>query len=192
MHRIKPIIYFPLAIPAILAMLFMNAEEKRKLYMDLDRGYVIAGQMPPTTPRWLRLYRAFTAGKEFRNIVYMRLGAISHLFEWLLPGQPACGIGSTKSKNIGGGVFIQHGWSMVLDAESVGENLFINQNVTVGYRGNGHPRIGNNVRIGSGAVVLGGITIGDNVNIGANAIVVDDVPDGCTVCSPKAVIVKRR
>lgn len=79
---------------------------------------------------------------------------------------------------------------MVLDAESVGENLWINQNVTVGYKGNGHPKIGNNVRIGTGAVVLGGITIGNNVNIGANAIVVDDVPDNCTVCSPKASIVR--
>ena len=38
---------------------------------------------------------------------------------------------------------------------------------------------------------LGDIKIGNNVNIGANAIVVNDVPDGCTVCSPKAVIVKR-
>lgn len=43
---------------------------------------------------------------------------------------------------------------------------------------------------GTGAVVLGGILIGDNVNIGANAIVVEDVPSNCTICSPKAQIVK--
>lgn len=98
--------------------------------------------------------------------------------------------GST-SKQIEGGIFIEHGWAMVLDAEQVGENLWINQCVTVGYGRGGHPRIGNNVRIGTGAVVLGGITIGNNVNIGANAIVVNDVPSNCTVCSPKATIVKR-
>jgi len=78
----------------------------------------------------------------------------------------------------------------VIDAASVGENLWINQNVTIGYGGNGHPTIGNNARIGSGAVIIGNITIGDNVNIGANAIVVDDVPANTTVCSPKVVIVK--
>lgn len=52
-------------------------------------------------------------------------------------------------------------------------------------------QVRDNVRIGTGAVVLGGITIGDNVNIGANAIIVEDVPSNCTVCSPKATIVKR-
>lgn len=39
--------------------------------------------------------------------------------------------------------------------------------------------------------MLGDIVIGDNVNIGANAIVVEDVPSNCTICSPKAQIVKR-
>ena len=33
------------------------------------------------------------------------------------------------------------------------------------------PQIGNNVEIGIGAKVLGGITIADNIKIGANAVV---------------------
>lgn len=86
---------------------------------------------------------------------------------------------------------MQHGWTCVVDAETVGENLWINQNVTIGHQGKGHPTIGDNVRIGSGAVLLGDIKIGNNVNIGANAIVVTDVPDNCTVCSPKAVVIKK-
>ena len=63
--------------------------------------------------------------------------------------------------------------------------------MTVGYRGDGCPLIGNNVRIGTGAVVLGPITIGDNVNIGAGAIVMKDVPSNTTVVSPHAFICKR-
>ena len=51
--------------------------------------------------------------------------------------------------------------------------------------------IGDNVRIGTGAVVIGPITIGNNVNIGANAIVTKDVPSDCTVVSPQAFIIKR-
>lgn len=39
------------------------------------------------------------------------------------------------------------------------------------------PVIGNNVFIGTGAVIVGNITIGDNVIIGANAVVTKDVPD---------------
>lgn len=130
------------------------------------------------------------AAAEFRSLYYMRVGHFSKILKYFLPGMKLCSVASTKTENVGGGVYIQHGWGMVLDAESVGENLWINQNVTVGYKGNGHPRIGNNVRIGTGAVVLGGITIGDNVNIGANAIVVKDVPSNTTVVSPSAYICK--
>lgn len=97
---------------------------------------------------------------------------------------------SRKSCNIGEGLFVEHGWSMVIDAAKVGKNLWINQNVTIGWGRGGQPIIGDNVRIGTGAIVIGGITIGNNVNIGANAIVVNDVPDNCTVCSSKAQIVK--
>lgn len=190
MDKIKLIIYLPLAIPALLAYFIQSTDNKKKIKMDMDRNASVKryGNSGPTI---LKLYRWIATCQEFRSIYYMRIGRIARLISFLLPGVPLCGIASTKSKNIGGGVYIQHGWSMVLDAESVGENLWINQNVTVGYIGNGHPTIGNNVRIGTGAVVLGGITIGDNVNIGANAIVVDDVPSNCTVCSPKATIVRR-
>ncbi len=36
--------------------------------------------------------------------------------------------------------------------------------------------IGNNVWIGGGAIVLGGVTIGDNVTIGAGSVVTKDIP----------------
>jgi serine O-acetyltransferase len=44
-----------------------------------------------------------------------------------------------------------------------------------------HPTIGNNVVIGTGAVVLGAITVGDNARIGAGSVVVKPVPTGATV-----------
>lgn len=42
------------------------------------------------------------------------------------------------------------------------------------------PRIGNDVYIGTGAVVIGDIEVGDNVIIGANAVVIKDVPANVT------------
>ena len=62
---------------------------------------------------------------------------------------------------------------------SFGDNCVIRDGVTVGLRRVDDPvapQIGNNVDIGTGAKVLGGITIGDNVVIGANAVVLEDVP----------------
>lgn len=52
------------------------------------------------------------------------------------------------------------------------------------------PVIGDNVTIGAGAIILGGVRIGNNVNIGAGAIVVDDVPDNTTVVCEKARVVR--
>lgn len=47
---------------------------------------------------------------------------------------------------------------------------------------NGRPvRIGANVWIGGGAIILPGITIGDNAIIGAGSVVTRDVPSGVTV-----------
>ena len=45
----------------------------------------------------------------------------------------------------------------------------------------GAPVIGNNVFIGAGAKIIGGISIGNNVRIGANATIYKNVPDNCTV-----------
>ncbi len=79
--------------------------------------------------------------------------------------------------NIGGGLFIQHGFSTYIAAESIGENCWINQQVTIGFKDNSRPPIiGDNVTITCGAKVLGPITIGNNVTIGANAVVVKDLP----------------
>ena len=50
----------------------------------------------------------------------------------------------------------------------------------------GYPTIGNNVFIGTGAIIIGDITIGDNAKIGAGAIDVDSVPANSVILSPKA------
>lgn len=65
----------------------------------------------------------------------------------------------------------------------IGKGCRILPNVMVGSKfANGMPDaeppvIGNNVFIGTGAVVIGNITIGDNVIIAANAVVTKNVPD---------------
>ncbi|WP_426350916.1 serine O-acetyltransferase [Alloiococcus sp. CFN-8] len=87
-----------------------------------------------------------------------------------------------QSKEIGGGLFIQHGFSTMIAAESIGENCWINQQVTIGYSGHGRaPIIGDDVMITCGAKVLGSITVGDNAVIGANAVVIKDVEDGAVM-----------
>ena len=98
------------------------------------------------------------------------------------------------TEKLGGGISISHGHSVEINAQQIGKNLHVFQNVTIGSRNTPEkPIIGDNVTIGAGAVVLGKIKIGNNVNIGANAVVVDDVPDNCTVVPLKSrIIVKQK
>lgn len=190
--QLKKFIYWPLAIPSLIAYFFVTKENKQKLIKDIDRFWMhYRGHQSKTLwERFYAFYFLMCGIREFRNVFYMRLGYSSLLIQFFLPPMVELTF-ATRSRFIGGGVFIQHGYTAVIDAESIGENLWVNQNVTIGHVGKGHPTIGNNVRIGTGAFVGGRIKIGNNVNIGANAIVIKDVPDNCTVVSPAAFIVKR-
>jgi len=94
--------------------------------------------------------------------------------------------------NIGRNVHLAHlGMGIVIHKEAIiGNNVWIDQHVTIGGRvGPGLPIIGNNVRIGAGAKVLGNISIGNNVQIGANAVVLQNVPDNATAVGVPARIV---
>lgn len=84
-----------------------------------------------------------------------------------------------------------HGYSVVLNgAINIGKNCTILHQVTIGAGRGGTPIIGDNVYIGAGALILGGVHVGNNVKIGAGAIVLDDVPDNCTVVCEKARIIE--
>lgn len=126
--------------------------------------------------------------KEFRNLFYRRLGNARYILRIFCKPLDSLYL---ISKNIGPGLFIQHGFSTILGLESMGSNCWVNQQVTVGHNEKGRPKIGNNVKILAGAKIIGDVTIGDNVVIGAGAVVVKDVPDNCVVVGSKAYIVKR-
>lgn len=87
-----------------------------------------------------------------------------------------------QAREIGGGLYIQHGFATMITAEEIGENCWINQQVTIGYRGKDRaPIIGDNVMITCGAKILGDIRVGSNAVIGANAVVIKDVEPGAVM-----------
>ena len=75
----------------------------------------------------------------------------------------------------GPGLSIAHSGTIVVNSDSkIGENCRIHHGVTIGSGRNApddSPSIGNNVFIGTGAVVNGPITIADGIAIGANSFV---------------------
>ncbi len=178
--------YVPVMWIYLLVYFFLC--DKKKVDMDLDRFCGV--HKGRNSKGWKDFYIEFISCREFRSVFYKRSTPYSTFLKWLMPGRELLAIGVTPSK-IGGGIFIQHGYATDIVAESIGENCWINQKVTIGFEGNYKPIIGRNVRIGSGAIIVGNVRIGNNVNIGAGAIVVKDVPDNCTVVSSSTYIVKR-
>lgn len=97
---------------------------------------------------------------------------------------------------IGEGFFIDHGAGVVIgETAEIGDNVTLYQGVTLGgtgkERGKRHPTIGNNVVISCGAKVLGSFRVGDNVKIGAGSVVLKEVPSNSTVIGVPGRVVKR-
>ena len=88
------------------------------------------------------------------------------------------------------GIFVSEG-------AKIGTNCVIFHQVTIGSNmlpgspGHGSPVIGDNVYIGCGAKIIGGVRIGNNVRIGANCVVTRDVPDNATVVLEKPRVLIR-
>lgn len=93
---------------------------------------------------------------------------------------------------LGGGLLIPHPNGIVIhpDAE-IGPNCLLFQQVTIGMRDGGVPKIGGHVDVGAGAKIIGAVTIGANAKIGANCVVLQDIPPGATAVGiPARVIAK--
>ena len=116
---------------------------------------------------------------------------LSHLGRFLT------GIEIHPAARIGRRLIIDHGMGVVIgETAEVGDDVYLYHQVTLGgtssARGKRHPTIGNNVIVGAGAKVLGGITVGDNARVGANAVVVSAVAANTTVVGIPARPVERR
>jgi serine O-acetyltransferase len=90
----------------------------------------------------------------------------------------------------GPGLCLPHYGTIVISPSAkLGENCKLHVCVNIGLKNGKAPAIGNNVYIGPGAKLFGGISIGDNVVIGANAVVNRDVPDNVSVAGVPARII---
>jgi serine O-acetyltransferase len=107
------------------------------------------------------------------------------------------GIEIHPGATIGRRFFIDHGSGVVIgETAEIGDDVLMYQGVTLGgtgaERGKRHPTIGDRVVIGTGAKVLGNIRIGDNVKIGAGSVVVHPAPDNSTVVGIPGRVVRVR
>lgn len=83
------------------------------------------------------------------------------------------------------GIFIARG-------ASIGAHCKIRHQVTFVNGAKGAAIVGDDVKIGCGAKLIGNVRVGSRVQIGANAVVVDDVPDDATVVGVPARVARLR
>lgn len=190
LRRIRMAISAIRLIPHIVIMLAIGKESA--IRGDLSRWADIEDLGTPSTNYdFVVLFVALmTFMPEFRNIFYMRAGFRGRAFAFLCPPLSSLII---YTRNIGPGLFIQHGISTLIAAKRIGANCWINQQVTIGHSNKtDFPTIGDNVRICPGAKIVGDVRIGDNAVIGLNTVVTANVAPNTTVFGVPARVVWRR
>ena len=130
---------------------------------------------------------------EYRSLLYYRMRSLyTKVLSRIYKGQTTLYI-CVKDK-IGRNCIIWHGFSTIINAQSIGDDYEIWQQVTIGNKFNfdgPKPRIGNNVKICAGAIIVGDVTIGDNSIVGAGALVTKNVPANCVVGGGPFKILKK-
>ncbi len=171
---------------------------KQLLYSDLARQAELEGgpTAPLGFPRLLRrlLHPRFlpiVLCRGSRAAMLRRIPVLPELLSYLnillfgLEVAPRC--------EIGPGIFFPHPMGTVIGARRIGSNVTIFQGVTLGakeldmhFESALRPEVGDNVVLGAGCKILGGIHIGDHVTVGANSVVLNSVDANCTVVGMSA------
>lgn len=178
---IRSIPIFPIIL---LYCLFLPCSVKQLLRADFNR-WCEWQNVSVTIGQFIRF---FINLREFRTIVYKRLGWRKIFVYWIWHAQDHCCI---ACDNIGPGLIIQHGYSTVVCAERIGKNFHVNQCVNIVWNQDKRCTIGDNVAVCAAATIVGGVTIGNNVTIGAGAVVVKDIPDNSVVVGNPMRIIRK-
>jgi serine O-acetyltransferase len=101
-----------------------------------------------------------------------------------------CVIG--RGAEFGPGFVLVHSDGVVINgAVRGGSGVHLEHQVTLGAEGRRCPVLGDDVFLGAGARVIGGVRVGHGARVGANAVVIADVPDHCTAVGVPARVIAR-
>ena len=189
--RLLAVINYPRTLPVYLCA--MCSRQKHLIKADVARWNQIDGISYNffESINWYMTYK-----KEFRNLIQHRLKKPAQTIDaWIhyaiarILWKPMETL-YIYTTDIGGGLYIQHGFSTIITAKKIGENCRIYQQVTIGYKNGACPPVlEDNVSVTCGAKVLGDITMHSNSLAAAGSVVVKDVPENAIVGGVPAKII---
>jgi serine O-acetyltransferase len=148
---------------------------------------------------WLRAAAKLLLSPNVRTVLNYRVAhqfaRRGHLVTAMIlraRGVRASGAELNPQARIGPGLYLVHSIGVAIGAYvEIGSNCKIHLGVVIGPQpaGQGAPKytiIGDDVFIGTHAVIMGGVTVGDGAVIGANALVVADVEPHTVVSASPA------
>jgi serine O-acetyltransferase len=96
-----------------------------------------------------------------------------------------------RTSSIDAGFKIEHFGGILINSQIIaGRNLTITAGVIVGQTDTGVPVLEDDIHVGVGVKIIGGIHIGNRVIIGAQSLVNKDVPDDVTIAGVPARIIR--
>lgn len=125
-------IYPPISLIPILCLL-VSKTDKRIIEMDVAR-WKKEVHLNSDIGFYHALSHLLLWHKEFRNLLYRRMGKTGKILSRVLPGEKTLYLPPSP---IGGGFFIRHGYSTFVNTHRIGDNLTIHQNTTIGDDGRG-------------------------------------------------------
>lgn len=164
----------------------MNKQAKKDLYRYYGaRGEDLLHRL--FRPRELKYLICLRRAQKSKNpLVHLRLRRLS----------AKTGIQIPARTNIGEGLYIGHTGRVIINPQAViGRNVNLATGVTIGQENRGArkgcPTIGDEVWIGTNAVIVGNIRIGNDVLIAPLSFVNFDVPDHSIVIGNPAKVIAR-
>lgn len=163
-------------------MIENKADLKRYLSQDMSfyhqyekRDQLILRIVQDPAYQIVRYVRYLRKEEYFSNVRKDFIGKLMYFYYFRKKNMLGNKLGFKIPKNcFGSGLTIyHHGNIIVNESARIGDNCRLHGNNCIGNKGKEDvaPVIGNNLDLGFGACVIGGVKLGDDVTVGANAVV---------------------